>query len=78
MGSMGRRWVAWASRPRSSDPRPTAPSGLSLRSVGTRTPYVVDCPGEGGGQTAHYMLRCVATTSEKGPWSGIASATIGA
>ena len=30
------------------------------------------------GNTAHYMLRWVATTGEKGPWSETASATIGA
>ena len=32
----------------------------------------------GGGKTAHYTLRWVATTGEKGPWSETASATIGA
>ena len=31
-----------------------------------------------GGQTAHYMLRWVSTSGEKGPWSETASATIGA
>ena len=31
-----------------------------------------------GGVTAHYMLRWVSTTGEKGPWSETASATIGA
>ncbi|MCK4341889.1 MAG: hypothetical protein KAY37_09230 [Phycisphaerae bacterium] len=70
--------VAWAPRPRTCDPPPTGPSELSFLSVDTRTPYVVDCPGEGGGKTAHYMLRWVATTGEKGPWSETASATIGA
>ncbi len=34
--------------------------------------------GADGGQTAHYMLRWVNTTGEKGPWSETASATIGA
>ena len=33
----------------------------------TRTPYVADFPGEDGGKTAHYMLRWVATSGEKGP-----------
>ena len=55
-----------------------APSELSFLWVDTRTPYLVDYPGENGGKTAHYMLRCVATTGEKGPWSETASATIGA
>ena len=60
------------------DPAPTGPSQLSFLSVDTRTPYVANYPGEDGGQTAHYMLRWVGTTGEKGPWSETASATIGA
>lgn len=44
----------------------------------TRTPYMVDFPTEDGGKTAHYMLRSVTTTGEKGPWSQTGSATIGA
>ncbi len=70
--------VAWASRPRSCDPPPTGPSELSLLSVATRTPHVIAYRGEDGGKTAHYMLRRVGTTGEKGPWSETASATIGA
>lgn len=34
--------------------------------------------GDDAGQTAHYMLRWVATTAEKAPWSETASATIAA
>jgi len=60
------------------NPPPPGPSELSFLSVDTRTPYVADFPGEAGGKTAHYMLRWVATTGEKGPWSETASATIGA
>ncbi|MFH1748501.1 MAG: hypothetical protein ABIG44_15815 [Planctomycetota bacterium] len=60
------------------DPPPTGPSELSFLSVDTRMPYVADYPGEGAGKTAHYMLRWVATTGEKGPWSETACATIGA
>jgi hypothetical protein len=70
--------VGWASRPRSCDPPPTGPSELSFLSVDTRTPYVADYPGEDAGKTAHYMLRWVSTSGEKGPWSETASATIGA
>ncbi len=55
---------------------PTDPKELSFLSVDTRTPYVVDYPGEDGGKTAHYMLRWVATTGERGSWSETASATI--
>ena len=39
---------------------------LSFSSVDTRTSYVVDYSGEDGGKTAHYMLRWVARTGEKG------------
>ena len=60
------------------DPPPVDPSELTFLSLDTRTPYVADFPGEDGGKTAHYMLRWVATTGEKGPWSETASATIGA
>jgi len=60
------------------DPPPVDPGELTFLSLDTRTPYVADFPGEDGGKTAHYMLRWVATTGEKGPWSETASATIGA
>ncbi len=57
---------------------PTGPNELSFLSVDTRTPYVVDYPGEDGGKTAHYMPGWVATSGEKVPWSETPSATIGA
>ncbi len=60
------------------DPPPTDPNELTFLSVATRTPYVAPYSGADGGQTAHYMLRWVSTTGEKGPWSETASATIGA
>ncbi len=59
-------------------PQRDGASELRFLSVDTRTPYVADYPGEDGGNTAHYMLRWVATTGKKGPWSETASATIGA
>jgi hypothetical protein len=31
-----------------------------------------------GGKTVRYMVRWVATTGKKGPWSETASATVGA
>ena len=34
--------------------------------------------GPDGGKTAHYMVRCLSTGEEAGPWSETASATIGA
>ncbi|HUU97783.1 MAG TPA: hypothetical protein VM487_18765 [Phycisphaerae bacterium] len=49
------------------DPPPVDPGELTFLSLDTRTPYVADFPGEDGGKTAHYMLRWVATTGEKGP-----------
>ena len=54
----------------------TGPSEPSFLPVDTRMPYVVDYPGEDGGKTAHYMLRWVATSTEKRPWSKTANATI--
>ncbi len=48
------------------DPPPTGLSELSFLWVDTRTPYVADYPGEDAGKTAHYMLRCVGTSGEKG------------
>ena len=60
------------------DPPPSGPSELTFLSLATRTPHVAEFPGPDGGKTAHYMLRWIATTGEKGPWSETASATIGA
>ena len=60
------------------DPPPTGPKELSFLSMDSRTPYVAHYSGEDAGQIAHYMLRWVTTTGEKGPWSETASATIGA
>ena len=60
------------------DPPPDGPSELKFLSIDTRTPHTAEFPGTDGGRTAHYMLRWVATTGEKGPWSETASATIGA
>ena len=60
------------------DPAPVDPNELTFLSVDTRTPYVTTYPGDDGGVTAHYMLRWVSTTGERGPWSETASATIAA
>jgi hypothetical protein len=60
------------------DPPPTDPSELTFLSVDTRTPYTADYDGADANKTAHYMLRWVNTTGDKGPWSETASATIGA
>lgn len=60
------------------DPAATGPGALTFLSVDTRTPYVAGYSGADGGQTAHYRLRWVSTTGEKGPWSEIAYANFGA
>ena len=69
-------WVHLAPPGGSAAP-PTDPSALRFLSMDTRTPHTAEFSGEDGGHTAHYMLRWVATTGEKGPWSETASATIG-
>ena len=70
--------MARDSHPRSSTPTPISPNELSFLPVDTRTSYVLDHHSKDGGKTAHYMLRWIATTGEKGSWSETASATIGA
>ena len=54
------------------------PSELTFLAVDTRTPYMREYPGTEDGKQAHYMLRWVNTRGETGPWSGTATATIGA
>lgn len=44
----------------------------------TRNPFVIDYSGEDAGKQAHYVLRWVSTSGEKGPWSATESATIAA
>jgi len=60
------------------DPTPTDPADFTFVALDTRTPYTLDFPGPDGGKNAHYVLRWVNTTGEKGPWSETATATIGA
>ncbi len=59
-------------------PLPVDPSELTFLAVDTRTPYTLDFDGPDGGKNAHYMLRCLNTKGEKGPWSETATATVGA
>lgn len=59
-------------------PPPADPKELTFLAVDTRTPYLASFEGADAGKTAHYMLRWVSTTGEKGPWSETASATVGA
>jgi hypothetical protein len=54
------------------------PKELMFRAIDMRTPYTTDFDGADAGKTAHYVLRWVSTTGEKGPWSKTPSATEGA
>ncbi len=58
--------------------REASPTVLAPGAVDTRTAYVAQYDGADGGKTAHYLLRWVGTTGEKGPWGETASATFGA
>ncbi|MFH0983646.1 MAG: hypothetical protein V2A79_19190 [Planctomycetota bacterium] len=48
------------------EPSPADPSELTFLAVDTRTPYPASFDGADVGKTAHYMLRWVSTTGEKG------------
>jgi len=45
--------------------------------IDTGTPYTTDFDGADAGKTAHYTLRWVSMSGEKGPWSETANATVG-
>jgi hypothetical protein len=49
------------------DPPPADPDELTFLAVDTRTPYTTDFDGADADKTAHYMLRWVSMTGEKGP-----------
>ncbi len=68
----------WVQVAAAAAPPPADPAVLTFLAVDTRTPYVAQYDGADGGKSAHYLLRWVSTTGEKGPWSETASATIGA
>jgi len=55
---------------------PSGADGLSFLSLDTASPYIAEYDGADGGKTAHYMLRWVKSSGEKGPWSETVSATI--
>ncbi len=61
-----------------ADAPPIDPAALTFIALDTRTPYTLDFDGPDGGQNAHYMLRWLSTTGQKGPWSETVSATVGA
>jgi hypothetical protein len=51
---------------------------LTFLAIDPRTPYTTDFDGADAAKTAHYMLRWVSATGDKGRWSETASATVGA
>jgi len=55
---------------------PAGADELSFLSMDTASPYIIVYDGKDGGKTAHYMLRWVKSSGEKGPWSETISATI--
>jgi len=66
----------WVKVAPAGDPPPADSAELTFLAVDTQTPYTTDFDGADAGKTAHYMLRWVSTTGEKGPWSETASATV--
>ncbi len=56
----------WLKLAPTGSPRPGDPDELTFLAVDTRTPYTADFDGADGGKTAHYVLRWVSTTAEKG------------
>ncbi len=55
---------------------PVGADGLSFVTLDTASPYTAVYDGTDGGKTAHYMLRWVKSSDDKGPWSETISATI--
>ena len=66
----------WVKVAATGEPAPTNADELSFLSTDTASPYVAEYDGANGGKTAHYMLRWVKSSGEKGPWSETISATI--
>ena len=58
------------------EPAPSSADELSFVTLDTASPYIVEYDGADGGKTAHYMLRWVKSSGDKGPWSETVSATI--
>lgn len=66
----------WVKVAAASEAAPSSADELSFISMDTASPYIVEHDGKDGGKTAHYMLRWVKSSGEKGPWSETISATI--
>jgi len=66
----------WVKVTAAGEAAPTSADELSFLSLDTASPYIAEFDGADGGKTAHYMLRWVKASGEKGPWSETVSATI--
>jgi len=66
----------WVKVSATGEAAPSSADELSFISMDTASPYIVEYDGKDGGKTAHYMLRWVKSSGEKGPWSETISATI--
>jgi hypothetical protein len=66
----------WCVLAASIDPAPLDPSAYQSLGLNTASPFMTEHAGKDVGKMAHYLLRWVGTTGEKGPWSDIISATI--
>ena len=66
----------WVKVAAAGEPGPTSADELRFITLDTASPYIAEYDGADGGKTAHYMLRWVKSSGEKGPWSETVSATI--
>ena len=66
----------WVKVTAPGEPSPVSADELSFVTLDTATPYTAEYDGKDGGKTAHYMLRWVKSSGDKGPWSETVSATI--
>jgi len=66
----------WVKVAATGEAAPSSADELSFISTDTASPYIAEYDGANAGKTAHYMLRWVKSSGEKGPWSETISATI--
>jgi hypothetical protein len=68
----------WVTLTPVTDAPPADPASYTFLGLESRSRAVADFKSSDGGKTAHYLLRWVNSRGDKGPWSMIASATVGA
>lgn len=71
-------WVKLTAVGPPTPPTPSDPADFDFLAVDTATPYLSEYAGADGGKNANYILRWVNSRGQKGPWSEVFSATIGA